>query len=1023
MQRESDERAQPQQVEHTDASECHPAYYQQQDKLFGYGKRKAFGGGGALENESESRKALANVGGVSGSPRAHSDNLFEIVKNKQQRQKPDVMVHIILFKWLPITALCGRYKSAATDFSHHIVTAFFCFKRTKTENGLQRIFLCHLSAFKLSSIAKTHIEGLFLLAIFSATVMKKRFAILLSGLMAMTCGTISAQSTDSLLNLLSATRDADRRAGIYTRLSESCIGGDDSKSEIYFNNAVSLYLKAKNYGMVFDIIQNRIALCDSLGRIDLIVKTIDGQQQAMEETEMYSEAGKVYNHASFAMIDAEDYELAAVCLMRSQAMSEAAGDTVSLIRDAFNLGYCYSMIHDEKKAIEYFKETERLTILCGDSKGLIDIYMNIGTAYEHLNIIDTALAYHFKSLDYCNRNNDKSLLWMIYYNVAFAYFDDNNYSEALDYCRRSLSAEEVENSEWPKDYAMLNSLKAEIFIKTANPDSVIACLQQCLKYNRQKNDRRSESESLCRIADAYRTAGNYRQALDFYNQSLNLSRSANLLAQQRDALKGLASLYTDRHNLTLAYDAMSAACQITDSLLKIEKEQGEKSLTQQLQARERIMLIEHEIAQNQQKQQYENERQAARHRTLILSLAILSVIVTVVVVVLMHVRHINSLLKKANNEINTQKTQLEEASLKVRRRYRFLDLLINTVPTPLFFVRKDDHTVVGCNEAFEQLCGVPRDAIMHATLDNLRKMTGIDWYPDKTRDFGTVSRMRFADGRQRDVICYISEITDEGGYGDLASLVIVDVTELENVRRELCESQKNLEDALNVKTKFFSIFAHDLKNPFNGILGMTSLLAEYYENYTADEVKRYLKVINDSATHVYNMLTNLLDWAKSQTGMLEVSPSSFCITEPINEAIAVNSYNIDFKQIKIDLQIEYDYTVVADKNMVFTIFRNLIGNALKYTPTGGRITITVNDGGSDYAWIAISDTGIGISPENQKRLFKANHPITTPGLADEKGSGLGLIICHEFVRRNGGNISVVSEVGKGTTFVFNLKKA
>lgn len=857
-----------------------------------------------------------------------------------------------------------------------------------------------------------------------ATDMKKQLSILLPALMFALCGTLCAQPTDSLLKLLSTTtRDADRRADIYAQLSEININNDDKKSDIYFNEAVALCLKTKNYTKFYEIIQRRIAICDSLDRIDLIVKTIDGQQHTIEQSDMEAEAGKVYIRASYAMIKAEDYELAAICLMRSQAMSEAMEDTVSLIRDAFNLGYCYSMINDELKAIEYFKEAERLTILCGDFNGLIDIYMNLGTAYEHLHILDTALDYHFKSLDYCNKNNEKSLLWLLYYNVAFAYYDYGNYKDALNYCQKAISADEVENVAWPKNLAMLNSLMAEIFFKTGQNDSAIACLQQCLKLYRQKNDKKGVAESLCRIADAYRASGKYSQSLDYYNQSLNMCKAANLTFQQKDIYMGLASLYSDKHNYELANNALTEACRIIDNQLKIEKEQGEKSLTQQLQGRERIMLIEHEIAQNQQKQQFENERQAARHRMLMISIAILAMIATVMVFILLHVRHINSLLKKANNEINMQKTQLEEASLKVRRRYRFLDLLINTVPTPLFFVRKFDHTVVGCNEAFEQICGLPRDSIMYATLDNLRQMTGIDWYPDKTHDFGTVSRMRFADGRQRDVICYISELTDEGGYGDLASLVIVDVTELENIRRELCESQKNLEDALNVKTKFFSIFAHDLKNPFNGILGMTKLISEYYENYSPDEVKRYLDVINDSATRVYNMLTNLLDWAKSQSGMLEVNPTEFCITEPINEAVAINGYNIDTKQIKIDLQIEHDYSVTADKNMVLTVFRNLIGNALKYTPTGGRITITVNDGGSDSAWIAISDTGIGISPENQKKLFNANHPITTPGLADEKGSGLGLIICQEFVRRNGGNISVISEPGKGATFLFNLKKA
>ena len=128
------------------------------------------------------------------------------------------------------------------------------------------------------------------------------------------------------------------------------------------------------------------------------------------------------------------------------------------------------------------------------------------------------------------------------------------------------------------------------------------------------------------------------------------------------------------------------------------------------------------------------------------------------------------------------------------------------------------------------------------------------------------------------------------------------------------------------------------------------------------------------------------------------------------------------KHIIIDVNIDNDYCVAADKNMVLTIFRNLIGNALKYTPDYGRVTISVGKE-DDKVIVSIIDTGIGIPPENIQRHFNVDRPITTPGLANEKGSGLGLIICQEFANRNGSQISVSSVPGEGTTFTFSLKMA
>ncbi len=852
--------------------------------------------------------------------------------------------------------------------------------------------------------------------------MKNRLIILSFIFLALPSCFVRAQNADSLESLFAETRTERERIEIGVQLAQAEIDIDDAKSEKLFNAAMSFYIDRNQPDRAVDIMKDRIDRCRQIGRTDLVTSMVDMWQLFINQCDANEDLEKIYVNASYAMLESENYEQAAIFLMKSQAVAETIADTSTLIHNAFNLGYCYGMLDDDERAIEYYKKAEQLTILSGDLKGLIDIYMNLGTAYEYRHSLDTALDYHFKSLKYSVELEDTSLLWLLYYNVAYTYYDYKKYDDALAYCRRSINTETVDSCPWPKDHAMLYSLVAKVFANLEQNDSAATYHRLCLKIYREKGDSQGEAESLSMLGDTYQSAKDYPTAMKMYNQALDICLNNNLLYLQKNIYEGLAKLYSVNRNHKQAYQMLEKAYLITDSMLVNEKIQSKKSLTKQLQAREQVMSIEHEISVNRQREQFHTERQNARHRMLIGILSAVALIAVVMIVILMHVRNINSLLKRANNEINMQKNQLEEAALHVRRRYQFLDLLINTVPTPFFFVRKDNLTVVGCNEAFEQLCGVSRKSIVGSTLDNLRQQTGIDWYPDKNRDFGVISKMRFANGRQRDVICYISEITDEGGYGDLASLVIVDVTELENIRRELCKSQKELEDALNVKTKFFSIFAHDLKNPFNGILGITSLISEYYDNYSPGEIKHYINVINDSAAHVYSMLTNLLDWAKSQTGMLEVTPSEFCITEPINDAISVNRYGIESKQIKFELKMESDYCVVADKNMVLTVFRNLIGNALKYTPTGGRITIAVG-ASEDKLQVSVSDNGIGISPENIQRLFNTNHPITTPGLANEKGSGLGLIICQEFVRRNGGQISVSSEVGKGTTFTFTLNRA
>ena len=196
--------------------------------------------------------------------------------------------------------------------------------------------------------------------------MKKSLTILLLMCLSALCHELRAQNIDSLDNIVATALSESRRIEAISQLSFCTIGIDDERSEECFGEAISFYIKEEELPAAFELINRRIAKCNELGRTDLVIKTIDGQQAFLSQHGSSPEVVKVYNAASYAMIDEQDFELAAIYLMKSQAIAEANRDTSTMINNAFNLGYCYGKIDDYNQAIENFKEAERLTILSGD---------------------------------------------------------------------------------------------------------------------------------------------------------------------------------------------------------------------------------------------------------------------------------------------------------------------------------------------------------------------------------------------------------------------------------------------------------------------------------------------------------------------------------------------------------------------------------------------------------------------------------------------------------------------------------
>lgn len=242
---------------------------------------------------------------------------------------------------------------------------------------------------------------------------------------------------------------------------------------------------------------------------------------------------------------------------------------------------------------------------------------------------------------------------------------------------------------------------------------------------------------------------------------------------------------------------------------------------------------------------------------------------------------------------------------------------------------------------------------------------------------------------------------------------------LEGHLKTMEKQQEQLIDSNATKDKLFSIIAHDLRSPFSSILGFSEIIIENLNDLEIEETEEYVRYINLSAQNTLYLLENLLNWAKTQTGKIINQPKKIILSSIIQETINISDTALKIKNISLNHIHPDNIEVFVDENMVKTVLRNLISNAIKFTHTGGTINVFAISK-QDKVEIVISDNGVGMNEEIRKKLFNINTNITSHGTANEKGSGLGLVLCKEFVERLGGRIWVDSEEGKGSDFKFIL---
>ncbi len=243
--------------------------------------------------------------------------------------------------------------------------------------------------------------------------------------------------------------------------------------------------------------------------------------------------------------------------------------------------------------------------------------------------------------------------------------------------------------------------------------------------------------------------------------------------------------------------------------------------------------------------------------------------------------------------------------------------------------------------------------------------------------------------------------------------------EINTLQRELTREKTMLEEANATKDKFFSIIAHDLKNPFNALLGFSDYLLENFREMDQEEIETQLEMLSDTSKQTYTLLEDLLTWSKTQRSKIDCKPEKIDIKFLCNEIRGAVGTMAEEKDIELQHVAEENLELFADPNMLKTFLRNLVSNAIKFSFRGKKVIVTFANVGK-FTKITVSDSGTGISAVNQGRLWNLAGKYTTRGTEAESGTGLGLIICKEFVEAHGGKIWVESEENEGSNFIFTL---
>lgn len=580
----------------------------------------------------------------------------------------------------------------------------------------------------------------------------------------------------------------------------------------------------------------------------------------------------------------------------------------------------------------------------------------------------------------------------------------SDYDSALAYSFQALAVSQ-QHRLYPEQITIFGTI-GEIYQEVGNSYKAIEFFMQAQMLADRQNSYAESANALLKVGQVYSTIGNETKAIEYFKRALDLSQSQEYVKGIADSHFFMANAYQSRSNLELAYQTHQTALAIRtrindqDGIGMSQLALGNIYL---LKGNEEQALLQIEKALAGFKTRKDEARQAAAYIDL-------------------------ASLHLAQRKYNEALPFLQSA------------LSIGEVRNDKKIIRDSYEQLYSCYAALQNYEQALKYKDLFVAISDFiygeeseRRMAEL-----QTR-FEVAEKEREIEVLKKDKQLHELAMQKQGNFRDflLTSLVLLviilvliiylyrnnrqNTRQLQSTNLTINQQNSELQELNATKDKFFSIISHDLKGPLNSLTAFSGMLIKHTDALTKEEIQMLARDFDKSLKNLLSLLENLLEWSRSQTGITEVKPAPLQLKSLINFNVELLHKMAENKNIQIQTEVPGTLWAFAGENQMNTVLRNLISNAVKFTHPGGRVSITAREW-KDVLEIRVTDNGVGISREDLQKLFKIEHKHSSQGTANEKGTGLGLMLCKEFIDQNGGTLTVESQEGKGSTFRFTVPK-
>ena len=621
--------------------------------------------------------------------------------------------------------------------------------------------------------------------------------------------------------------------------------------------------------------------------------------------------------------------------------------------------------NDPNKSSEYIKEALLLLNKFRNDSLKGEAYSLSGKAQYYLANYDSALIAWEYALEIFQKTKDDKNIAVQFNNIGVWYYSAaSDYDKALDYYLLSLKKREEINDTSGIAYSLANI--GNIYYKQNRREKALESFEKGLYYAEAVNDKKIMSILLNNLGAEYEFKNEFEKALEYYFKSAEIKKELNNLTSLAVTYGSIGSTYRriEKYNDALEYYNKS---------IDLLKGSSDKHYT--------AMIYNYISAVYKEKREYQKAL-----GFLYKSLKIAEEI------------NDKSLLRDDYKEFS----EVYSSLYNFEKAYFFQNKYIAY------------HDSIFTNESDERM----KEMEVRYETEKKQKENEILKRQQQINEFEiekkTNSQYYLIAGL---LLFLLLVIVIYGRYRLKLKTNLI----LEEANKKLIVSEQNLKEAVATKNKFFSIIAHDLRNPLSSLSLVSQVLDENVDEFSSEKLKYYIGSINNASDNLLNLVENLLSWARTQTDKIIFHPEDFDLQNIVDLNINLLKFNAEKKNIKIVNNVTKGTIVNADINLLTAVIRNLLANAVKFTGNNGDININLKENNDSFE-ISVEDTGIGMNSEDLNKLFRIDVDTNSIGNSSEKGTGLGLILCKEFVEKNGGNIRAESEQGKGSSFLFTVLK-